>query len=143
MAPDRHVCNWLFYCRLDQALWHPACDGLGVALNLLCIAIALSGVELHQFKVALFLPGVGWNFVFTGSTTLPLSAYRPEEEDRAQAAINFCVFPVLAVTSFVSGVLVTTQGWAPLNCRSLLPVTLTALALIWLASKLRANVVRI
>ena len=36
--------------------------------------------------------GVGWNFLFTGSTTLSLRAYRPEEKDRAQAAINFCVF---------------------------------------------------
>jgi MFS family permease len=117
--------------------------GVGVVLNLLCIVIALSGVELHQFTVALFLLGVGWNFVFTGSTTLALSAYRPEEKDRAQAAINFCVFGVLAITSFASGVLVTTQGWALLNWGSLLPVALTALALVWLASKLRGAVVRV
>ena len=115
--------------------------GAGVALNLLCIIIALSGVELHQFTIALFLLGVGWNFIFTGSTTLALGAYRPEEKDRAQAAINFCVFAVMAVTSFASGALVTTQGWALLNWGSLLPVVLTALALIWLAGKSRATAV--
>ncbi|MCZ8252879.1 MAG: MFS transporter [Hylemonella sp.] len=107
--------------------------GVGVLLNVLCIAVALSGVELHQFLIALFLLGVGWNFLFTGSTTLALQAYRPEEKDRAQAAINFVVFAVMALTSFASGALVTTQGWWWLNVGSLLPVALTGLALLWLA----------
>ena len=108
--------------------------GVGVALNALCIAIALSGVDLHQFLIALFLLGVGWNFLFTGSTTLSLQAYTPEEKDRAQAAINFCVFATMALTSFASGALVTTQGWALLNWGSLLPVALTGVALLWLAA---------
>ena len=108
---------------------------VGVLLNGACIAVALTGVELHQFLLALFLLGVGWNFLFTGSTTLALRAYRPEEKDRAQAAINFCVFAVMAVTSFASGALVTTQGWFWLNIGSLLPVLLTALGLAWLAFK--------
>jgi MFS family permease len=107
--------------------------GAGVVLNLLCIVIALSGVELHQFAIALFFLGVGWNFLFTGSTTLSLTAYRPEEKDRAQAAINFCVFAVTALTSFASGALVTTQGWTLLNWGSLIPVALTAAGLGWYA----------
>jgi MFS family permease len=110
---------------------------VGVVLNAACIAIALSGVELHQFLVALFLLGVGWNFLFTGSTTLALQSYRPEEKDRAQAAINFCVFTVMALTSFASGALVTTQGWQMLNIGSILPVALTGLALAWLAMRNR------
>jgi len=112
--------------------------GVGVALNLLCILVALSGVELHQFLVALFVLGVGWNFLFTGSTTLSLSAYAPEERDRAQGVLNLFVFATMAVSSFSSGVLVTTQGWRLLNYGSLLPVALTGLALVWLALKLRS-----
>jgi len=112
--------------------------GVGVLLNFLCIAIALTGVDLHQFLIALFLLGVGWNFLFTGSTTLALQAYRPEEKDRAQAAINFCVFAVMALTSFASGALVTTQGWQWLNIGSLVPVALTGLALLWLALRRQA-----
>ena len=107
--------------------------GVGVVLNLVCIAVALSGVDLHQFLIALFLLGVGWNFLFTGSTTLSLQSYRPEEKDRAQAAINFCVFATMAVTSFASGALVTTQGWQLLNLGSLVPVALTGAAIAWLA----------
>jgi MFS family permease len=110
---------------------------VGVALNLVCVAVALSGVELNQFLVALFLLGVGWNFLFTGSTTLSLSAYSPEERDRAQGALNFFVFATMALSSFSSGVLVTTRGWALLNYGSLAPLTLTAAAIAWLALRLR------
>ncbi len=111
--------------------------GVGVLLNLVCIVIALSGVDLHQFLIALFLLGVGWNFLYTGSTTLSLQAYRPEEKDRAQAALNFAVFAVMAFTAFASGALVTTQGWQWLNLGSLVPVALTGMALLWLRAKQR------
>ncbi len=115
----------------------PRIMAVGVALNLVCIAIALAGVQLHNFLVALFLLGVGWNFLFTGSTTLSLSAYTPEERDRAQGALNFFVFATLALSSLSSGVLVTTQGWQILNWGSVLPVGVAAVALAWLALKQR------
>ena len=105
---------------------------LGLALNALCIVVALSGVDLQQFLIALFLLGVGWNFLFTGSTALSLQTYRPEEKDKVQGALNFFVFATLALTSFSSGVLVTTSGWRLLNFGSLLPLALIAMALLWL-----------
>jgi MFS family permease len=111
--------------------------GVGLALNVACVLVALTGVELHQFLIALFLLGLGWNFLFTGATTLALTAYRPEEKDKAQGALNFCVFAVLALSSLASGVLVTTQGWTLLNLGSLLPLGLTGAALIWLALRQR------
>ncbi len=109
----------------------------GLALNIVCVIIALSGVAFSQFLVALFLLGLGWNFLFTGATTLALTAYRPEEKDKAQGALNFCVFAVLALSSLASGVLVTTQGWTLLNLGSLLPLGLTGLLLGWLALQQR------
>ena len=110
---------------------------VGLALNVVCVLIALSGVDFQQFLIALFLLGIGWNFMFTGSTTLALTTYRPEEKDKAQGALNFCVFAVLALSSLASGVLVTTRGWALLNLGSLLPLGVTALALGWLALRQR------
>ena len=113
--------------------------GVGVVLNLVCILIALSGQDLHQFLIALFLLGLGWNFLFTGSTTLALDTYTPEEKDRAQGAINFFTFAVLALSSFASGALVTTKGWTLLNIGSLFPIFITGAALLWLAYKRRAS----
>lgn len=114
--------------------------GWGVVLNLACVAVALSGQDLHQFLIALFLLGVGWNFLFTGSTTLALESYRSEEKDRAQAAINFAVFATMAFTSFASGALVTTQGWTLLNLGSLPALLLTGGALWWLHLRRRTEV---
>ena len=79
--------------------------------------------------------GVGWNFLFTGTTTLAMTAYKPEEKDKAQAAINFFVFGTMAFTSFGSGALITSQGWNILNLGSLLPVLITAAALLWLSTQ--------
>ena len=112
--------------------------GVGVLLNLACVAVALSGVDLHNFLVGLFLLGVGWNFLFTGATTLALGTYRPEEKDKAQGAVNFFQMATLAVTSLASGVLVTTQGWTWLNWGSLVPIALVAGGLAWMALHQRA-----
>jgi MFS family permease len=105
---------------------------LGVLLNVLCVGIAVSGVALHDFVAALFLLGVGWNFLFTGSTTLALETYQPEEKDKAQGALNFFVFATMALSSLASGILITSQGWTLLNIGSLLPLAMTAAALLWL-----------
>jgi MFS family permease len=109
----------------------------GVSLELACIGIALSGIELEQFLVALLTLGVGWNFLYVGGSTLLTTAYQPAEKNKAQAAMDFCVFSTMALTSFASGALVTTQGWAWLNVGSLLPLTMIGAALLWLASQRR------
>lgn len=112
--------------------------GVGVALYGACIAIALSGVELQHFTLALLLLGVGWNFLFTGATTLSLSAYTAVEKDRAQGAINFIMFAVMAVTAFSSGALVSaTRGWSWLNLGSVPAVLAMGAGLAWLALRRR------
>lgn len=112
---------------------------VGVLLNALCIAVALSGVELMQFLVALFALGLGWNFLYIGGTTLFTQAYRPEEKTTAQAAMDTVVMATMTLTSLGSGALITTQGWTWLNLGSIVPVLLTAAALAWLALRSRAN----
>ncbi len=114
---------------------------VGVLLNFICIAVALSGVAFTQFFLALFLLGVGWNFMFTGSTVMALGAYHPSERDKAQAAINFAVFFMMALSSFSSGALVTTSGWALLNYLSIFPMLLVSLGLGWyvMSARLKKN----
>ncbi|MFZ9758435.1 MAG: MFS transporter [Burkholderiaceae bacterium] len=102
----------------------------GVFLNLVCIGIALSGTELYQFTLALFVLGVGWNFLFTASTSFSLQAYHPAERDKAQGAINFWVFFVMGLSSLGSGALVTSQGWQILNMVSVLPMMVLLIALL-------------
>jgi MFS family permease len=106
---------------------------VGVLLNLACVAVALSGVELTHFVVALFTLGVGWNFLYVGGTTMLTETYRPEEKMRAQGTMDTCVFATMMLSSFSSGALITSSGWTLLNLGSLVPLALVALALVWLA----------
>ena len=110
---------------------------VGALLNLICVVVALSGVDLMQFLIALFTLGVGWNFLYTGGSTLLTKTYRPEEKNRAQGTMDTCVFWTMALSSFSSGALITTQGWTWLNLGSLVPIALVTLALIWLALQQR------
>lgn len=111
--------------------------GAGVALNMVCIAVALSGVNLMQFLVALFTLGVGWNFLYIGGTTLLTEAYRPEEKTTAQAAMDSTVMATMTLTALGSGALVTTQGWTWLNLGSIVPVLMAGAAVGWLALRRR------
>jgi MFS family permease len=111
---------------------------VGLALEAICIAVALNGVDLMHFLGALFTLGVGWNFLFIGGTSLVTQSYRPEEKTRAQAAMDTTIFTTMTLTSFSSGALVTTQGWTWLNVGSIVPVAAIGAALLWYALRLRA-----
>jgi MFS family permease len=113
---------------------------IGVVLNAICIAVALSGIDLAHFVVALLTLGVGWNFLFIGGTALVTTAYRPEEKTTAQAAMDTTIFATMTVTSFSSGALVTTQGWSWINLGSIVPVLLIATALAWFAARRHGEV---
>jgi MFS family permease len=111
----------------------------GLLLNLACVAFALNGNDVMHFLGALLVLGVGWNFLYIGGSTLVTTTYTPEEKTRAQAALDFCVYSTMTLTSFSSGALVTTGGWTAMNLGSLLPIALLAGALLWLARLRRAN----
>ena len=66
-------------------------------------AIGFSGIAVTQFWWALFLLGVGWNFMFIGGTTLVVESYRPEERAKVQAFHDFTVFTFVAIAGFSSG----------------------------------------
>ena len=105
----------------------------GLVLNMACVAFALHGNDVMHFLGALMVLGVGWNFLYIGGTTLATEAWHPEEKTRGQAAIDFCVYSTMTITSFSSGALVTTGGWTAMNLGTLLPMSLMAGALVWLA----------
>ncbi len=110
----------------------------GLLLTMACVAFALTGQDVMHFLGALLVLGVGWNFLYIGGTTLASASWRPEERTRAQAALDFCVYATMTLSSFSSGALVTTGGWTAMNIGTLLPLALLAVALLWLARIRRA-----
>jgi MFS family permease len=115
---------------LIKRLGAPLVTAMGLLLILGCAAVALNGISVAHFYVALILLGVGWNFGFIGSTTLLTAAYSPEEAGRVQAVNEQIVFGTMALASIGSGVLLDTIGWEAIN---LLAMSVAVLAILLLA----------
>jgi MFS family permease len=111
----------------------------GAALNLVCIGVALAGIAVANFWWSLVLLGVGWNFLYIGGTTLLTDTYRPEERAKAQGANDQAIFIVMVISSFTSGMTVTTAGWERVNLMALPLIGLVAAALAWFALHQRAQ----
>jgi MFS family permease len=108
----------------------------GVVLMACCVAVALSGDTIAHFLVALFLVGVGWNFMYTGGTVLLTQTYQPAEKARAQGAHDAIVFTTMGVSSFASGALVSAAGWEKMNLGAI-PILFIALAAVLWLSRVR------
>ncbi|HET7718015.1 MAG TPA: MFS transporter [Bauldia sp.] len=88
---------------------------IGMALLAACGIVALAGIDLANFWIALILLGLGWNFGFIGATAMLTETYRPEERGKVQGLNDFLVFGSVAVASLASGSLLTSVGWDWVN----------------------------
>ncbi|MEM1078409.1 MAG: MFS transporter [Pseudomonadota bacterium] len=104
-------------------------------------AVALSGVALGNFFIALALLGVGWNFGFIGATTMLASAHSAEERGRIQGLNDAIVFGCVTIASLASGGLMNCSGgdvvagWTAVNLAMAPLLALAGGALIWLVLK--------
>jgi MFS family permease len=115
--------------------------GLGLVILAAAGAVALSGVALGNFFVALILLGLGWNFGFIGATTMLAEAHASHERGRVQGMNDLMVFGGVAVASISSGGLMNcsggspVEGWAAVNMAMLPFLVLAGTALIWLVMR--------
>jgi MFS family permease len=112
----------------------------GVVVMASGAAVALHGVTFAHFVAALVLVGVGWNFMYTGGTTLLTEAYAPAEKARTQGANDFIVFATMGLSSFSSGALVSAAGWSTMNIGALPVLALIGVAVVWYARRKSAAV---
>ncbi|MDA7430736.1 MFS transporter [Primorskyibacter aestuariivivens] len=113
-----------------------------VALGLLILAgagaVALQGVELENFFIALVLLGLGWNFGFIGATAMLTAAHEPHERGRMQGMNDLIVFGGVSVASLASGGLMNCsggnaqEGWIAVNMAMAPFLMLAGGALLWL-----------
>lgn len=106
--------------------------------------VALSGVTLTNFFVALILLGIGWNFGFIGATSMLTSAHRPEERGVVQGMNDMIVFGMVTLASLASGGLMNcsggtaVEGWNAVNLAMVPFLVLAGGSLIWLVRLPRA-----
>jgi MFS family permease len=100
--------------------------------------VALSGVELTQFFIALVLLGIGWNFGFIGATAMLTAAHAPHERGRVQGMNDAIVFGCVTLASLASGGLMNCSGgdvvagWNAVNLAMIPFLALAGASLIWL-----------
>ncbi len=104
----------------------------GILLLVLGVAAGLAGLSEWNFRIALTLNGVGWNFLFVGATTLVTTCYRPNERGKVQALNDFLVFGTTATASFLAGFLQERLGWFVLNWFALVLMAVAVVAVAWL-----------
>ena len=114
----------------------------GLVLMASAASIALTGVSITHFVVALVLVGIGWNFMYTGGTALLTEAYRPAERSRTQGINDFIVFATMAISSVISGALVSTSGWQAMNAAVLPLLAVIGAAVLWLQHLRRRRAAR-
>lgn len=117
--------------------------GAGIAILAAAGIVALSGVALGNFFVALVLLGLGWNFGFIGATTMLSSAHSPDERGAVQGMNDMLVYGLVTVASLASGGLMNcsggdpVEGWNAVNYAMVPFLVLAAWSLGWLAMRSR------
>lgn len=101
--------------------------------------VALAGISVWHFWIALVLLGVGWNFGFVGASAMVVECHRPEERNRVQSFNDFLVFGTMAVGSFSSGHVLTTHGWSAVNMIMFPPILLGLGLLAWRALNISSH----
>lgn len=105
---------------------------VGAALNALCVAINLLGTSVTHFWLALFLLGIGWNFLFIGATTLLTTGYQTSEQAKVQAANDFVVFGISTLAVLFAGALQHYFGWKMVNLGVIPGIAIIVFSLLWL-----------
>lgn len=87
----------------------------GAAMMIMAVIAHLNGIGFSNFAIGLALLGVGWNFMFIGSTTLLTTTYRPEERAKVQGFNDFLIFGTVALSALSSGHLLAAFDWSVVN----------------------------
>jgi MFS family permease len=118
--------------------------GMGLLILMAAGIVALSGVTLGNFFVALVLLGFGWNFGFIGATTMLAGAHKPQERGAVQGLNDMIVFGMVTVASLASGGLMNcsggtpVEGWTAVNLAMIPFLVLAGGSLIWLIRQPKA-----
>ena len=106
-----------------------------IAGSLLCgasILIHLSGISFLNFLSGLVLVGIGWNFLFTGGTTLLTETYTSAEKAKVQGLNDFFIWGTISIGAFMSGAVQQSIGWNAVNLVMAPLVVIVLVITLWL-----------
>ena len=105
---------------------------IGLLAYIVAMATALAGDQFSHYFVALFLLGLGWNFLYIGGSTLLASVATAQERGRIQGVADLATTSLVALASLTAGGLHSQYGWDVLILAGCVPVFILACGLAWL-----------
>lgn len=111
----------------------------GLSLQAICIGVALSGIEVFNFWLAMALLGIGWNFTYTAATALMTTTYTPAERAKTQGMMNQIIYTVVAMGALSSGAFIHFFGWSWVNIGALPLLLIAAGTTLWYAAGKRES----
>jgi predicted MFS family arabinose efflux permease len=112
----------------------------GMALILAATVTGIASTSLPAFYAALFLLGVGWNFMIVCGTTLLSQSYRPNERPKTQALAGLLSNIAGSVAALSAGVVLDHAGWSLINI-GVMPILALCLVMIlrWVQARKAAG----
>lgn len=105
---------------------------VGLLAYSVAMITALAGNQFSHYFIALFLLGLGWNFLYIGGSTLVASVATAEERGRVQGVADLATTSLVAMASLTAGGLHSQFGWDVLILTGCVPVVILACGLGWL-----------
>ena len=103
---------------------------IGLFLYALSISFTIIGQTIEHFWIALFLCGLGWNFLYVGGSDIIAKSAFPEERAKVQGVTDFIIFIFVATGSFLAGALHSSLGWEIMMFYTSIPILILFVSII-------------
>ena len=103
---------------------------VGIILYALSVFFGILGDTVLNFWIALFLCGLGWNFLYVGGSDIIAKSALPEERAKVQGVTDFIIFVFVAMGSFLAGYLHSNLGWEIMLFYTIIPILLIFIGII-------------
>ena len=103
---------------------------VGIILYAFSVFFGILGDTVLNFWIALFLCGLGWNFLYVGGSDIIAKSALPEERAKVQGVTDFIIFIFVAMGSFLAGYLHSNLGWEIMLFYTIVPILLIFIGII-------------
>jgi len=103
---------------------------VGIILYAFSVFFGILGDTVLNFWIALFLCGLGWNFLYVGGSDIIAKSALPEERAKVQGVTDFIIFVFVAMGSFLAGYLHSNLGWEIMLFYTIIPISLIFIGII-------------
>jgi MFS family permease len=103
---------------------------VGIILYAFSVFFGILGDTVLNFWIALFLCGLGWNFLYVGGSDIIAKSSLPEERAKVQGVTDFIIFVFVSMGSFLAGYLHSNLGWEIMLFYTIIPISLIFIGII-------------